>query len=197
MSADLVPGLSYVPRYIDEAEEAELVAAIDASPWRHDLKRRVQHYGYRYDYRARAASESDYLGPLPDWLTPLCQRLVEEGYFQTAPDQVIVNEYQPGQGIAAHIDCVPCFGGTIASLSLGSPVVMEFTHAQTGERHDTTLEPGSLLCLSGPARTDWRHAIAARKTDMIAGVRVLRARRLSLTFRTMRLPQPGCLVRSP
>ena len=27
---------------------------MDARPWLSDLKRRVQHYGYKYDYRARA-----------------------------------------------------------------------------------------------------------------------------------------------
>lgn len=33
-------------------------------------------------------------------------RLQQAGLFADTPDQVIINEYQPGQGISAHIDCV-------------------------------------------------------------------------------------------
>ena len=42
------------------------------------------------------------------------------------PDQLIVNEYQPGQGISAHIDCEPCFKNTIVTVSLGSVYEMDF-----------------------------------------------------------------------
>jgi hypothetical protein len=30
-----------------------LFETLDGAPWRSDLKRRVQHYGWRYGYRAR------------------------------------------------------------------------------------------------------------------------------------------------
>ena len=43
-----------------------------------------------------------------------------------------VNEYLPGQGIAQHVDCVPCFGGTVASLSLLSPCTMRLEPAGGG-----------------------------------------------------------------
>jgi hypothetical protein len=42
-------GLLYAPAFIAESEEQTLLARIDREPWRKDLKRRVQHYGYRYD----------------------------------------------------------------------------------------------------------------------------------------------------
>lgn len=103
-------GLTYLENYIPEDEAERLVQEIDAAPWRTDLKRRVQHYGYRYDYKARQARREDYLGPLPDLFLHLAERLTSEGHSQAVPDQVIVNEYQPGQGISAHIDCQPCFG---------------------------------------------------------------------------------------
>lgn len=181
-----VSGLAVCSAWADTAIEAVLLAHIDAMPWRNDLKRRVQHYGYRYDYRARSASAEDRLGPLPEWLMPFCERLVDEGHFAARPDQVIVNEYMPGQGISAHVDCVPCFGPVIASLSLGGAAVMQFEEPQSGEVRDILLEPGSLLVLSGPARRRWRHAIPARKSDVVGGVRVSRSRRISLTFRTVR-----------
>ena len=50
----------------------------------------------------------------------------KDGYFERIPDQIIVNKYYTKQGIAKHIDRLPCFDDTIASLSLGDPVVMDF-----------------------------------------------------------------------
>jgi alkylated DNA repair dioxygenase AlkB len=92
-----IPGLKYFANYIDDAEEAALLQAIDGEPWRNDLKRRVQHYGWRYDYKARTIDPYAYLGPLPTWTKSLVERLIGEGHM-SAPDQLIVNEYAPGQG---------------------------------------------------------------------------------------------------
>lgn len=181
----LPPGATYMPDFVAPAMEALLVRQIGAAPWITELKRRVQHYGYRYDYRARTVTEDAYLGPLPDWLMALGTRLKNAGWFAQIPDQVIVNEYQPGQGIAAHIDCVPCFSGTIASLSLLSSCAMRFEERSSGDGLTLTLQPRSLLVLQGPARFDWTHAIPARKSDVIHGRRVPRGRRLSLTFRNV------------
>jgi len=161
------------------------MAHIDRAGWIKDLKRRVQHYGYRYDFRERRVTEGSYLGALPDWLLPIARRLVADGFFAAMPDQVIVNEYQPRQGIAPYVDCEPSFGDTIASLSLGSACLMEFRKAGQSERLDHLLEPRSLLILSGEARYGWKHGIAARKTDVVDGVKRPRARRMSLTFRTV------------
>ena len=174
-----------VPGFVLDQSGSHLLTTIDALPWRSDLKRRVQHYGYRYDYSAREVTAAARIGPLPDWLAEIGERLVAEGHFSATPDQVIVNEYLPGQGIAPHIDRETCFGPTISILSLGSAVTMDFIHAESGERISKRLEPRSLLTLTGDARTKWRHGIAARKSDMVEGARVPRSRRISLTFRTV------------
>lgn len=179
-------GLTYLENYISEDEADRLVQEIDGAPWRADLKRRVQHYGYRYDYKARNARKEDYLGPLPALFERLGERLTSEGHFQTVPDQVIVNEYQPGQGISAHIDCQPCFGETIASLSLLSACVMRFAFHLPSQQMDLGLQPASLLVLKDEARHLWTHAIPPRKSDIIAGQKHHRSRRISLTFRTMK-----------
>lgn len=180
-----IPGLRYLPDFIDAKTESALIATIDQQPWLHDLKRRVQHYGWRYDYKARCITQDLRIGAIPDWLAGLCERLSTEGIFSHTPDQVIINEYQPGQGISAHVDCVPCFGDTIASLSLGSDCVMDFTHATTGEKQLHLLESRSLLVLFSDARYHWQHAILARKSDKWRGQTIPRARRISLTFRTV------------
>ncbi|ABI93483.1 alpha-ketoglutarate-dependent dioxygenase AlkB [Roseobacter denitrificans] len=179
-------GLTYLENYISEDEAGRLVQEIDAALWRTDLKRRVQHYGYRYDYKARQAWREDYLGPLPELFQSLAERLTAEGHFQTVPDQVIVNEYQPGQGISAHIDCQPCFGETIASLSLLSACVMRFASRIYSQQMELHLQPSSLLVLQSDARHLWTHAIPPRKTDVFEGQKYARARRISLTFRTMK-----------
>jgi alkylated DNA repair dioxygenase AlkB len=180
-----ISGLANFDAWTDEAGAAELLGKVDAGSWLLDLKRRVQHFGYRYDYRARTVSFSDHLGAMPDWLSCLSQRLVRDNIFDRLPDQVIVNEYLPGQGISPHVDCIPCFGETIAIVSLGGSIAMSFRHSATDECHEMILRPGSLLSLSGQARYDWKHGIPARKSDVISGVRVPRSRRVSLTFRTV------------
>lgn len=180
-----VAGLQYVPGYIDAAAEAMLMQVIDAQPWLSDLKRRVQHYGYKYDYKARGITQNFRLGPLPEWLSGLCDRLHAERIFAARPDQVIINEYLPGQGITPHIDCVPCFGNTIASLSVGNPCVMEFTRSETGEKSSQLLKPRSLVVLKDDARYKWQHAIPQRKSDHWNGQKLVRGRRISLTFRTV------------
>lgn len=145
-------GLTYLENYISEDEAYRLVQEIDAAHWRTDLKRRVQHYGYRYDYKARQARLEDYLGPLPDLFQHLADRLTSEGHFQAVPDQVIINEYLPGQGISAHIDCQPCFGEKIASLSLLSTCVMRLASQNSSRQMDLLLQPDSLLVMAGEAR---------------------------------------------
>lgn len=179
-----VPGLKYITEYVTQAEEERLLASVDAAPWLPDLRRRVQHYGYRYDYKARKVDPSMYLGPLPDWVQPLADRLVVEGHIST-PDQMIVNEYAPGQGIAAHVDCFPCFGPVVCSLTLGSQCIMEMSEVGGDGAEALLLERGSLLVLGGEARSKWRHAIRGRKTDRAGGQEIARGRRVSLTFRTV------------
>lgn len=180
-----IPGLTYVPRYVTEPIEAFLLARIDAEPWRNDLQRRTQHYGWLYDFKARRIDRSMYLGPLPAWLQPLAGRLAADRHMDTVPDQVIVNECVPGQGIQPHIDCAPCFGATICSISLGSACIMDFTSRAHAGATTILLQRGSLLALDGEARYRWKHGIAKRKTDTIAGNTRKRGRRVSLTFRTV------------
>jgi alkylated DNA repair dioxygenase AlkB len=182
-ATEQVPGLYYQSDHISPEQEQTLLDEIDQLPWRQDLKRRVQHYGYRYDYKARAVTADAWLGPLPAWLTPFAQGLAQNQGFNPEPDQVIVNEYLPGQGISRHVDCVPCFGPKIAIISLAAPITMILSHPGTGGRLEIWLEPRSLLLLAEDARFTWAHEIPARRSDRIGGTTVLRRRRLSVTFR--------------
>ena len=84
--------------------------------WRDDLSRRIQHYGWRYDYKAMAPDM--HIGALPAWLSRLAHKIYDEtGLFDRVAEQVIVNEYLPGQGIATHIDH-PGFGPTVCTIGM-------------------------------------------------------------------------------
>ncbi len=172
-----VPGLTLARDVVSSEEAKLLLVAIDEMPWNTSLKRRTQHYGYTYDYTSREAAEV--AAPIPDAVRFLVERLLSLGLLLSEPDQMIVNEYLPGQGIAAHVDSVHAFADGVASVSLGSPVTMEF--ARRGVKKETTLPTRSAIVLHGHARYGWTHAIPARKMDH----GVPRTRRVSLTFRTM------------
>lgn len=180
-----IDGLRYVAEFLDTVEQESAIREVDSLPWRKDLRRRVQHYGYRYDYKARRVDHSMYLGPLPPFAVAIADKLMNQALLTQMPDQVIVNEYLPGQGISAHIDCEPCFGERIATVSLGWAYEMEFTHVETHASTSLILEKGSALVLMGDARHKWLHEIKARKADR----GVPRERRVSVTFRTVVLAE--------
>lgn len=97
------------------------------------------------------------------------------GPFGRAEDQLLINEYKPGQGIGAHVDSTTAFKDHIVSITLNAFTLMRFTHTEgTYEAKTLTLTRRSALVLSGPARYDWKHGIKGSKEY---GTRV------SLTFR--------------
>ncbi len=175
----MIDGLKYLPQYLSPEEQKILLDEIDSQEWNTELRRRVQHYGYKYSYKNRSIDRTMVAPAFLPACDVLAGKLTEDGIFKTKPDQLIVNEYMPGQGIAPHIDCVPCFGKEIVSISLGWEYPMVFL--KDGRKHEVSLAVGSLISLTGPARYKWTHSIASRKEDN--GIQ--RQRRVSLTFRNV------------
>lgn len=175
----MIPGLIYVPNFISALQEEYIVSDIDKRVWSNELKRRVQHYGYKYDYKKRVVNVSMKAADLLSWMKFYATKLVQKGLFVKVADQAIVNEYKVGQGIGKHIDCEPCFQDVIASLSLLSGCIMEFTRYDV--KKELYLEPRSLLVIQGEARYDWYHGIPARSSDN----GIARTRRVSVTFRNI------------
>ena len=185
-------GLEYHSDFLAASDEERLLSHIDSLEWLADLSRRVQHFGYKYDYTSRSLDETARIGPLPEWLAQL-SLMVREATSEEAKrllnphqpfEQAIVNEYEPKQGIAPHIDR-DCFGPVIATVSLGSAVNMDFCRDSTGDEYTQRLEPRSLVLLYGDARSKWQHGIAKRKSDKWNGQKIERKRRISITFRTI------------
>lgn len=62
----MIPNLTYCPNYLTQDEANMLIDTIDKQIWRNPFKRRVQHYGYIYDYKKRTITADMFLGILPD-----------------------------------------------------------------------------------------------------------------------------------
>ena len=72
----MIPGLRYVPGYLDAAAHDALLAAVDAGPWREFGERRAQIYGYSYHYfEGRVYRVED----LPGWAQDLAARFERDG----------------------------------------------------------------------------------------------------------------------
>ena len=176
-------GALIVPDFITPGEEERILLRIGEAAWLTELRRRVQHYGYRYDYRG--ASRPVPAAPFPRWAEAIAERL-RAHFGGELPAQCIVNEYRPGQGIGMHADHRD-FGPIVASLSLATDWPMRFRpraarpYAADGLPDDEVrvLPRRSVLVLAGPARHQWMHGIdrtdSARQADT----------RLSATFRTL------------
>jgi alkylated DNA repair dioxygenase AlkB len=189
-----IPGLSVIKDFIDPDQEQELLERVNAGDWvevvlhksRTEPSRRVQHYGYEYKYLTRTVEPTE---PLPDWAVEIASKIQTDAtQLPGAFDQLIVNEYQPGQGITAHTDA-SCFGPCIVSLSLGSHCVMNFTNNNQPDVVVPVFLPArTLVVLTGDARTSWKHEIPCRKSDphpKKSGSDLKRGTRVSLTFRTV------------
>ena len=111
---------------------------------------------------------------------------MDQNLMDCEPEQLIINEYEPGQGIAPHTDRVDVFDDQIISVSLGSDIVMDFINSKTLETKSILLKRRSLLLMSEDARYEWKHTIPARKSDKIGPIKVDRGKRVSLTFRRIK-----------
>ncbi|MEX3964848.1 alpha-ketoglutarate-dependent dioxygenase AlkB [Paraburkholderia sp. EG286B] len=173
------PGLSMIQDFISQAEEQSLLEQIDRSSWLTVLARRVQHYGWKYDYKARSVEPNAYIGPLPNWAAELADRLMKTGLVTQRPDQVIVNEYVGNQGIGKHVDCPECFEGAIVTISLGEAWTMQFVERNGTGKVGRLLPRCSATVLDGEVRSNWTHEIPKLKKEGS----VVRGRRISITFR--------------
>ena len=114
---------------------------------------------------------------LPQWLSELSTVLVNRNIFpeDLAPNHVLVNQYQPGEGIMHHTDG-PLYLDRVVIISLGYPSLMSFKPRlkteNIGEDYEDNVErcandncinillrPNSLLFFSKEAYSSWLHGI--------------------------------------
>jgi alkylated DNA repair protein alkB family protein 8 len=137
-SQDLgVKGATLLRNFITPEEELEILKYIDrpSVKWQTLAKRRVAHFGYAFDYGTRDANDEAACA-LPPWVETMMKRLVQANRREFSRalfiDQLTVNEYPAGVGLAPHVDTHSAFGPGIFSLSLAGNCVMEFRKLETG-----------------------------------------------------------------
>ncbi|XP_030333688.1 alkylated DNA repair protein alkB homolog 8 isoform X2 [Strigops habroptila] len=216
----LPPGLMVIEKIISPEEERRMLESIDwiggedTQNAQKTLKhRRVKHFGYEFCYGNNNVDKDK---PLPGGLPEICdlflEKCLKQGYIKHKPDQLTVNQYEPGQGIPPHIDTHSAFEDEIISLSLGAEIVMDFKHPD-GHMVAIMLPRCSLLVMAGESRYLWTHGITPRKYDVIqaselgqkvgtitadAGDLTLNRRetRTSFTFRKVRRSPCNCIYPS-
>lgn len=182
---ELPEGFVYKPELISQEEEQALVRPIEqlefADVKMHDVvaKRRVVHFGRSYRYESAALGSAP---PIPEFLASLRQRVSEfAGRDAEEFAEILVTDYPPGAPIGWHRDA-PAFD-IIVGVSLLGECSMQFRRwpvAKSKSKRTKPLkqivEPRSAYILQGPSRTAWQHRIPPVKQ-----------RRLSITFRTLRV----------
>ncbi len=184
LESNLPPGLVYRPEWLSADEHDAAVTEVDSKIFETTLSRRVQHYGARYEYETSKVAAIGSAPPIPSVLKAIGERLVKEGFFDRSPEQVIVNEYLSGQGIAAHVDR-QSFGPAVATVSLIESWPMMFKNLASSDEFEVLLEVKSLAVMTKQSRMEWSHEIRKRSSDKIGGLKISRGRRLSLTYRTI------------
>ncbi|KAF3622332.1 putative DEAD-box ATP-dependent RNA helicase 24 [Capsicum annuum] len=108
-------------------------------------------------------------------------------------DQLIVNMYQPAEGICPHVDLMR-FEDGIAIVSLESTCVMHFSRVENDtsgvqdpqHKVPVLLTPGCLILMWGEARYLWKHEINRKPGIQIwEGQEIDQKRRISVTLRKL------------
>ena len=201
---NLPSGLLKYDNFITNLEEEILLKNIETDICNKSEKhihetlkqRTVLHYGYQFSYETNDVdcSSSLYGSSLPDYVKDLTNKLTTVGQLDFKPDQLTINKYEPGDGIPPHIDNTTAFEEPLATLSLGSSIVMEMK-STNGQKCSILLKPCTLLIFTGDSRYLWTHGIAAKKTDVVydevsgAPYIINRKTRVSMTFRQVAFPQ--------
>lgn len=173
-------GFRYLPGFLTEPEERDLLLVVQSLPFEtvlfrgYEAKRRVVHLGHRYDFELRGVNPGQ---PIPALLLELRTRLAPIGGRPAERyEEVLVTEYRPGAAIGWHRDA-PAFGSTVLGVSLHAACRMRFRRSLEGDwvTWETAVEPRSAYLLSGAAREVWQHSIPP-----VAELRY------SITYRTVR-----------
>lgn len=173
-------GFRYVGGLLEPDDERRLIGLLEDLPWEavifrgYEARRRVVHFGHRYDFEARGVSPGLSIPPALVELRHTVAAVADEDAERFV--EVLATEYRPGATIGWHSDA-PAFGATVLGVSLASACRMRFRRktAEGWLRWDRVLEPRSAYVIGGAARSAWQHSIPPTE-----------ALRYSITYRTVR-----------
>ena len=168
--------LIVVKNFITSEEEIELINSISSLfPCKTTKDREnVWRFG-RYRHSVIGVVEQ-----IPLFLENISDRILSNNYLNTRPDSISINEYLVGQGSSPHVDSLDN-GNIITILSLGSQVVMDFSHKR--DNFSLLFPARCLVQLKDSIRYEYQHSIKANNYDLIDGKKVLRSKRYSIVFR--------------
>ena len=184
MLRTLPPGAKLFCEFITPEEEEWLMNDLQDYEVDTEISRRRWHFLQHYNVLSSAID-------LP--AQPLSDEFVQSDFYHRlihtigfVPQEVLVNEYTPVQGIVEHVDA-QIFGPVIAIVSCGSNVDMFFRKRPV--THKCMIPRRSLLLLSGEARYTYTHGIPKSKNYQHWNgdkyVRIPRTLRISYTFRSV------------
>lgn len=181
-------GFYLVKDYLTPNEEQHLVNSINQMPWTVDYQRRLQYYNYRNEL-FKPFDLIPIPNKIPPFLEDLIDKLLMDKIIDEKPDQIIINEYLPGEGLKPHFDRKSYFKNVIVGISLESGITMEFTSTKLDppEKKKIYLPRRSVYVMKDDARNLWKHGIPGRKSDIVDGISIPRSKRISITFRTVNL----------
>lgn len=175
-------GFYLINDYLTEKEEKYLAKRINSMPWVIDYQRRLQYYGYRNEL-FKPYDLIPIPNQIPEFIEELIDKMMADNIIQERPDQVIINEYEPGEGLKPHFDRKTYYKEVIVGISLLSGTTMEFT--KKPEKKKIYIPKRSLYLLKEDARYKWKHGIPPRKNDVVNGITIPRQHRISITFRNI------------
>jgi len=184
-----ISGLYYIPNFLSSDENEEIIKYLhNYKKWQHVNKhsntRRVIHYGYNYSYDRSGISKAK---EIPKYFKNLVLKdkinnILKKKLLNQEMEQLIINEYKPGQGIFPHVDHQKYFGDNIVCLTVGSGTTIDFINKyDSSKKKSIYVDTGSLYIMSGDSRHKWKHGI--RRTLYDNGIK--RGTRFSLTYRTI------------
>lgn len=174
-----INGLWYIENYLTKEELIQIKTALQSNvklqPLGNAYSRKVAHYGYYYSYDRSGLREAD---EIPVDFSKLVDadrinKLVEEFLITKPFEQLIINEYKPGQQIGYHTDHISQFGPIIICLTVGQSVPIKFKF--NSDVKILQIAEGSAYIMTGDSRYKWKHSLKNNS----------RENRYSLTYRTI------------
>jgi len=177
-------GFTYVPDFIDEQEEEQLIGFVQQVPLKNMLfqgfeaKRKVASFGYDYQFDHRRLTPAP---AMPARFSGLVRKVAAYLHLtEEAIAKMLITEYPVGSVINWHRDAPPF--ELIAGVSLLSDCIFKLRpHDKLKQTRQSVrsfpVQRRSLYIMQGPAREAWQHSIAPVKQL-----------RYSITLRTLRSP---------
>lgn len=180
-----VPGLKVIPDFfsLDEANEMtrsvlEIERCHPSGAFGIINKRRALHFVSAYSYKPNPPKPEHMpatIETMPPSMKAVMQRV--EAHVGRVFDQITVQCYPPGSGIPPHVDDPDIYDDPIVALAWEGDCLMDFVPVaehqdDSADKSDWTkasiyMPALSLMIMTGESRYTWRHAIPARKIDIV------------------------------